>query len=347
MKQAARAYLMIAFLCLAWVSDAWCEAPAAADRPNILFIFTDDHASAAIGAYGSVINQTPNLDRIANQGVRFENCLVTNSICGPSRAVILTGKYSHKNGFHTNEDTFDGGQPTFIKLMRDAGYQTAIVGKWHLISEPTGFDYWNILIGQGTYYNPRMIDNGNEVKLEGYATDLITDISLDWLKNKRDPDKPFVLMYQHKAPHRDWEPSPNHLTMYDDVTIPEPDTLLDDYQGRGTAARTQEMMIAHDLNAHDLKLDERTDLTEEQLAAWNAAYGPKNRAFHEANLQGDGLVRWKYQRYIKDYLRCVASVDDNVGRVLDYLKTCTYVKAYTHGPAASGGDAVTIAELKD
>lgn len=313
-------YLSVSLLCMVIATEARCEAPAAADRPNILFIFTDDHASAAISAYGSVINQTPNLDRIANEGVRFENCLVTNSICGPSRAVILTGKYSHLNGFHTNVDTFDGGQPTFIKMLRDAGYTTAIVGKWHLKSDPTGFDYWNVLIGQGLYYNPRMIDNGTEVKLEGYTTDLITDISLDWLKNKRDPNKPFVLMYQHKAPHRNWEPGPDHLTMYDDVTIPEPDTLFDDYEGRGTAARTQEMEIARDLDEYDLKLDERRGLNEEQLAAWNAAYGPKNEAFREADLQGDDLVRWKYQRYIKDYLRCVASVDDNVGRMLDYLK---------------------------
>lgn len=320
MNCTARVCLTISLLCLAVVPEARCEAPAAAGRPNILFIFSDDHASAAISAYGSVINRTPNIDRIANGGVRFENCLVTNSICGPSRATILTGKYSHQNGFYTNGDTFDGGQPTFVKLLRDAGYQTAIVGKWHLKSDPTGFDYWNVLIGQGTYYNPRMIDNGTEVKLEGYATDLITDISLDWLKNQRDPDRPFIMMYQHKAPHRDWEPGPDHLTMYDDVTIPEPDTLFDDYEGRGTAARTQEMMIARDLDDHDLKLDERTGLTEEQLAAWNAAYGPKNEAFRQANLQGDDLVRWKYQRYIKDYLRCVASVDDNVGRVLDYLE---------------------------
>jgi arylsulfatase A-like enzyme len=320
MNMISTLHLAVSLLCMVIATEARCEAPSEADRPNILFIFTDDHASAAISAYGSVINQTPNLDRIANEGVRFENCLVTNSICGPSRAVILTGKYSHLNGFHTNVDTFDGSQPTFIKMLRDAGYTTAVVGKWHLVSDPTGFDYWNILIGQGLYYNPRMIDNGTEVKLEGYTTDLITDISLDWLKNKRDPNKPFVLMYQHKAPHRNWEPSPDHLTMYDDVTIPEPDTLFDDYEGRGTAARTQEMEIARDLDDHDLKLDERRGLNEEQLAAWNAAYGPKNEAFREANLQGDDLVRWKYQRYIKDYLRCVASVDDNVGRMLDYLK---------------------------
>ncbi|MEZ6193630.1 MAG: sulfatase [Phycisphaerales bacterium] len=320
MKIISTVYLTVSLLCMVIGTEARCETPAAPDRPNILFIFTDDHASAAISAYGSAINQTPNLDRIANEGVRFENCLVTNSICGPSRAVILTGKYSHINGFCTNVDRFDGSQPTFIKMLHDAGYTTAIVGKWHLVSDPTGFDYWNILIGQGLYYNPRMIDNGTEVKLEGYTTDLITDISLDWLKNKRDPNKPFVLMYQHKAPHRNWEPSPDHLTMYDDVTIPEPDTLFDDYEGRGTAAHTQEMEIARDLDDHDLKLDERKGLNDEQLAAWDAAYGPKNEAFHEANLKGDDLVRWKYQRYIKDYLRCVASVDDNVGRMLDYLK---------------------------
>jgi arylsulfatase A-like enzyme len=294
--------------------------PKAAGPPNIIFIFTDDHASAAISAYGSVINETPNIDRIAQEGVLFENCLVTNSICGPSRATILTGKYSHENGFYTNKDTFDGEQPTFIKMLKNAGYQTAIVGKWHLKSDPVGFDYWNVLIGQGTYYNPRMIDNGTEVKLEGYTTDLITDLSLDWLKNQRDADKPFVLMFQHKAPHRAWEPSPKHLTMYDDVTIPEPDTLFDDYEGRGTAAHTQKMMIAKDLSDNDLKLSPRRGFTEEQLAAWNAAYEPKNEAFRQANLQGDDLVHWKYQRYIKDYLRCVASVDDSIGRVLDYLE---------------------------
>ncbi len=289
------------------------------DRPNIIFIFTDDHASAAISAYGSAVNQTPNIDRIAEQGVRFDNCLVTNSICGPSRAVILTGKYSHANGFLTNVNTFDGSQPTYTKMLRDAGYQTAIVGKWHLKSEPTGFDYWHVLIGQGAYYNPRMIDNGNEVRLTGYTTDLITDLSLDWLENKRDTDKPFVLMYQHKAPHRPWRPGPDHLTMYDDTFIPEPDTLFDDYAGRGSAARQQEMMIAKDLNENDLKLNTPKGLTDEQLTAWQAAYEPKNKAFRDAQLTGDDLTRWKYQRYIKDYLRCVASVDDNVGRLLDYL----------------------------
>ena len=307
-------------LCFNLIISSACRADdAASARPNILFIFTDDHASAAISAYGSVINQTPNLDRIAQQGVRFDNCLVTNSICGPSRATIITGKYSHMNGFFTNKDTFDGSQPTFIKLLQNAGYQTAIVGKWHLKSNPTGFDYWNVLIDQGTYYNPRMINNGEEVQYTGYTTDIITDLCIDWMKNKRDTDKPFILMYQHKAPHRPWRPGPDYLTRYDDQFIPEPPTLFDDYVGRGSAAKQQEMEIAHDLNDNDLKLNTPTGLTDQQLADWNAAYGPKNEAFRKANLTGDDLVRWKYQRYIKDYLRCVASVDDNVGRLLDTL----------------------------
>ncbi len=287
--------------------------------PNIIFIFSDDHASQAISAYGSTINQTPHIDRIAREGMRFDNCLVTNSICGPSRATILTGKYSHANGFYTNKDTFDGSQQTFIKLLRNTGYNTAMIGKWHLKSDPTGFDYWHILVGQGLYYNPRMIDNGTPVTHQGYATNIITDLSLDWLENKRDKDKPFALMFQHKAPHRPWRPGPDHLTMYDDQTVPEPDTLFDDYQGRGTPARTQEMTIAKDLNENDLKLNTPKGMTDAQLAAWQAAYEPKNEAFRQANLQGDDLVHWKYQRYIKDYLRCVASVDDNVGRLLAYL----------------------------
>lgn len=290
-----------------------------AERPNILFIFTDDHAYQSISAYGSRINNTPNLDRLAREGARFDNCYVTNSICGPMRAVILTGKYSHRNGFMVNGNLFDGEQVTFPKLLQKAGYQTAITGKWHLSSAPTGFDYWEVLKGQGTYYNPQMTRNGEQVRHVGYTTDIITDLAIDWLSNQRDPSKPFMLMYQHKAPHRAWEPSPNHLTMYDDVEIPEPPTLFDDYRGRGKPARQQDMTIAETMTKRDLKLTPPPNLTEDQLATWNAAYGPKNAAFREAKLEGKELVRWKYQRYIKDYLRCVASVDDNVGRVLDYL----------------------------
>jgi arylsulfatase A-like enzyme len=296
-----------------------------ADRPNILFVYCDDHAYQAISAYQSVsayglpLNQTPNIDRLAREGMRFDNCFVPNSICGPCRAVVQTGKYSHLNGFFCNGDRFDGRQQTFPKLLQKAGYQTAIVGKWHLASDPAGYDYWHILIGQGPYYNPPMIENGTRVQHTGYTTEIITDIALDWLKNRRDPNRPFLLMYQHKAPHRDWEPGPKYLSMYDDVTIPEPDTLFDDYATRGTAARTQDMTIAKTMNDRDLKFVPPRNLNPDQLEAWNRAYEPKNEAFRQANLQGQDLVRWKYQRYMKDYLRCIAAVDDNLGRVLDYL----------------------------
>jgi arylsulfatase A-like enzyme len=288
-------------------------------RPNILFIFADDHAAPAISAYGSRINRTPNIDRLASEGMLFANCFVTNSICAPSRAVILTGRHSHLNGVPTNREVFDGGQTTFPKLLREAGYQTAMIGKWHLKSDPTGFDDWEILIGQGPYYNPPMKTPGGTVRHTGYTTDIITDLALEWLRNGRDPHRPFLLMCQHKAPHRNWQPGPDHLTMYDDVTIPEPATLFDDYEGRASGASNQEMTIAHHLSPHDLKLVPPGDLTEEQLDRWNAAYEAKNAAFRAANLEGDALTRWNYQRYIKDYLRAVASVDDNVGRLLDYL----------------------------
>ena len=293
---------------------------AAAEAPNIVFIFSDDHAYQAISAYGSTINQTPNIDRLAKEGMLFRNCYVTNSICGPSRAVILTGKYSHLNGFPTNGafERFDGSQQTFPKLLQGAGYQTAVIGKWHLVTDPTGFDYWHILPGQGAYYNPPMIDNGKQVKHAGYTTEIITDLSLDWLK-KRDKSKPFLLMCQHKAPHRQWEPAPKYLNKYDDVTIPEPDTLFDDYSGRGKAEHTQDMTIAKTMTAQDLKLEFPKNLTPEQEKLWHEAYDAENEALRKANLQGSDLVRWKYQRYIKDYLRCIDSVDESVGRVLDYL----------------------------
>ena len=287
--------------------------------PNIVFIFADDHANKAISAYGSVINKTPNIDRIARQGMRFDHCFVTNSLCGPSRACILTGKYSHKNGFFRNGNRFDGRQMTFPKILREHGYQTAVIGKWHLGSDPTGFDYWEILRGQGTYYNPRMKSAKGVHKYTGYTTDIVTDLALQWLDKGRDKSKPFVLMFQHKAPHRNWQPDAKHLHMYDDVTIPEPATFWDDYSGRASPAHTQKMMVAKHLSPFDLKLRPPRNLTAEQLELWNAAYGPKNAAFRKAELSGKDLVRWKYQRYIKDYLRCVASVDDNVGRLLDYL----------------------------
>jgi arylsulfatase A-like enzyme len=279
---------------------------------------TDDHASHALSCYGSKINKTPNLDRIAKEGMLFNNSFCTNSICAPCRAVILTGKYSHINGVRDNRQKFDGSQQTFPKLLQKVGYETAMIGKWHLKTDPTGFDYWNVLPGQGTYYNPAMKEMGRRRKYTGYTTDIITDHALKWLK-ARSGEKPFCLMFHHKAPHREWEPGPKYLNMYDDVTIPEPDNLFDDYSNRGRAAKEQDMSIEKTMNDRDLKLIPPRNLTPEQKKLWDAAYDPKNKAFREANLTGKDLIRWKYQRYIKDYLRCIASVDENVGRLLDYL----------------------------
>jgi arylsulfatase A-like enzyme len=303
-----------------WLSLFVCLAcDRSTEPPNIIFIFSDDHASHAISAYGSRLNETPNIDRLAHEGMLFRNAFVTNSICAPSRAVVLTGRHSHLNGILTNRERFDSSQVTFPKLLQAAGYQTAIIGKWHLKSEPTGFDHWEVLPGQGTYYNPDFRTRDGIVKHTGYVTDIITDKVIDWLSKRRDPRRPFMLMYQHKAPHRAWEPGPAHLSLYDDVTMPEPETLFDDYQYRGSAAKTQEMTIARHLFERDLKLVPPPQLNEEQLAVWNAAYGPKNEALRGANPLGEDRVRWNYQRYIKDYLRTIASVDDNLGRLLEYL----------------------------
>ncbi len=304
------------------------------ERPNIVFIFTDDHATQAISAYGGILAEvapTPNLDRIANEGMLFNRCLVTNSICGPSRATILTGKYSHLNGFMTNETTeFDGAQQTFPKILRQQGYQTAVIGKWHLGSEPTGFDYWDVLLAQGFYYNPDFRTPAGVNREAGYVTEIVTGKAINWLQT-RDQSKPFMLMMQHKAPHREWSPAPKYLNAFDGVTMPEPDTLFDDYAGRGTAAKNQDMTIRVTMElGKDLKIREydkkgelaqRLDgrMTPEQLAAWNAAYEPRNKAVLEEKPAGKDLVRWKYQRYIKDYLRCIKSVDDSVGELLQYL----------------------------
>ncbi|MCA9236223.1 MAG: sulfatase [Planctomycetales bacterium] len=300
-----------------------------AARKNILFIFADDHAYQAVSAYGSVLNETPNIDRIARSGVRFDRCYVTNSICGPSRACILTGKYSHKNGFYTNGDKFDGAQQTFPKLLQNAGYQTAIIGKWHLVTDPTGFDVWKVLPGQGRYYKPVFLTPAGRVVQEGYTTDVITDEALAWLRNERDADKPFMLMVQHKAPHREWQPGPEHVADFSDKTFPEPPTLFDDYSTRCPAAAFATMRIGRDMRPEeDLKVfDETSEYGRKQLALmppearakWLAAYGPENAAYLADTPAGDDRTRWNYQRYIKDYLRCVQSVDDGVGRLLDYL----------------------------
>ncbi|MCK4886130.1 MAG: sulfatase-like hydrolase/transferase [Planctomycetes bacterium] len=268
------------------------------NRPNILFIMSDDHAAHAISCYGSRINKTPNIDRIAEQGMRFNNCFCTNSICGPSRAVILTGKYSHKNGFMKNGDKFDSGQQSFPKLLGQAGYQTAMIGKWHLASDPQGFDHWKVLSaygGQGTYFDPKFKEDGKYVQEKGYVTDIITDDCIEWVKN-RDKNRPFCLMYHHKAPHRSWEPDEKHAKMYEDIDIPLPETFDDDYATRSDAARQQEMTVEKHFNKQDLKFDPPADL------------------------KGHELKKWKYQRYIKDYLRCIASVDDNIGRMMELLK---------------------------
>ncbi len=297
-----------------------------ADRPNIVFIFTDDHCEQALSAYDDRRIVTPNMDRIAKEGMRFDRCYVTNSICGPSRAVIQTGKYSHLNGFVRNGNVFNGDQPTFPKMLQAAGYQTAIVGKWHLGSTPQGYDYYDVLRGQGPYYNPPMItadESGEPVtrKHTGYTTEIITDKMMTWLKDQRDADKPFMVMFQHKAPHRNWMPAPKYLNWLDDVTIEEPETLWDDYAGRTQAAAKQTMTIKKHLNDRDLKLTGHGTMNAQQIAVWDAAYGPKNEAYLQArdSMSEEEIIRWKYQRYVKDYLRCVKSVDDGIGQVLDYL----------------------------
>ncbi|MFO0911171.1 MAG: sulfatase [Isosphaeraceae bacterium] len=301
-------------------SSAEAAGPAA-KPPNLVFIFSDDHAYQAISAYGDPrkLIETPNLDRLAREGVRFDRCVVPNSICGPSRASVLTGKYSHLNGFYNNTNSrFDSSQTTFPKLLKAAGYQTAVIGKWHLVSEPTGFDEWHILPGQGVYYNPPMIHNGKPVKHEGYTTDLITDFSIDWLKN-RDRSKPFLLMAQHKAPHREWSPALRHLGHDGDRKYPEPPTLFDDYAGRGKAEHDQDMTLEKTFTELDAKLTTPGSLNAEQRKAWDAYYGPRNRAFRENPPQGKDLVRWRYQRYMHDYLGCIKAVDESVGRILKFL----------------------------
>lgn len=279
---------------LAVLGAAGMARAAGRPQPNILYIMADDHAAHAISAYGSRINQTPNIDRVASGGVRLTNCFCTNSICTPSRAAILTGQYSHVNGVYTLNDKLDPKRNHVGKELQKAGYQTAMIGKWHLATDPTGFDYWNILPGQGVYYNPQFIEEGGRKKYSGYVTDLIGDFTLDWLK-RRDRNKPFFAMCHHKAPHRPWQPDPKYKSMFEGQTIPEPDNLFDHYQGRAHAVSTVTMRVGEDMNQTDLKQPV------------------------PAGMKGDALRKWGYQLYIKDYLRCVRSVDDNVGRLLDYL----------------------------
>jgi arylsulfatase A-like enzyme len=318
----------------------------AADRPNILFLFSDDHALNAISAYGgrlADVAPTPNIDRLADEGAVFKNSFVANSICGPSRACILTGKHSHKNGFLYNSGApFDGSQWTIASALRESGYETAVIGKWHLKSNPVGFDHWEIFPGQGYYYNPVFIQmDGSHKRFEGYATDITTDKALAWLKD-RESDKPFFLMCQHKAPHRTFSPALRHLDSFNGMTIPEPDNLFDDYATRSATLPDNEMEIDRHFHwAYDLKLrkDERggiempgwdrhgtpeyNRMTPAQKKAWDAHFGPLNQEFlaefKAGKFDHKDLVRWRYQRYMKNYLATVKGVDENIGRMLDYL----------------------------
>lgn len=301
-------------------------------RPNIIFMMSDDHAYQAISAYGSGLNETPNIDRIAREGAIFTRACVTNSICAPSRAVMLTGKHSFVNGKVDNVQPFNWDQDNFPKQLQKAGYQTAMIGKIHLDGLPQGFDYSMVLPGQGQYYNPDFLINGVKKRIEGYCTEITTEYALKWLSETRDKSKPFCLLFHQKAPHRNWLPAPKYVNLYDDKTFTPPANYYDDYNGRGTAAKMQEMKVdGHMQWGQDFKLivDPNGDSTKfvgdlqrmnpEQRANWMNAYESENQAFLKAKLQGKALAEWKYNRYIKDYLRCIKSVDDGVGEVLDYL----------------------------
>ena len=336
-------YLVFAILLYAQIGNSQENQK----RPNIIFIMSDDHAYQAISAYNDRLLETPNIDRIAKEGMLFSNACVTNSICAPSRAVILTGKHSHLNGKIDNRFPFDTTNVTFPQLFKNAGYQTAMYGKLHFGNNPKGVDDFMILPGQGDYINPDFITKKGDTTITGYATDIITDQTLKWLKEERNEEEPFMLMYLHKAPHRPWWPRPDKFKEFTQKTFPEPETLFDDYQNRGTAAKTAEMnLLQHMKYSHDSKIRPET-LAEmgEVLPAvpawdwgWKGPYedrvNPAQRALYKpvldsinnwfkANwpkLNDTDKIRWKYQRYMQDYLACISSVDDNVGRVLDYLE---------------------------
>lgn len=340
--------VLITLIFLVFISQSCSRNKAVTEnetkRPNIIFIMADDHATQAISAYGhpiSALAPTPNIDRIANEGAIFKNNFCTNSICGPSRAVILTGKHSHVNGFRMNGDQFDGSQQTFPKLLQEAGYNTAIIGKWHLYGLPQGFDYWNILTDQGNYYNPDFITVNEKTQkvdtsgVPGYATDIITEDALNYIQKSKTASKPFFLMVHQKAPHRNWMPALRHLNKYDSIKFPLPDTYFTDHKG-SEASKDQLQTIYKDMyEGHDLKMTVAkgsnelahnpwtTDfdrMTTEQRAIWDKAYQPKNDAMHDANLTGKALAEWKGQRYLQEYLATIASVDEGVGKILDYLE---------------------------
>lgn len=326
-KQWQSGLIIIVLLLLAGIN---CTVSGqAAKRPNIIFILSDDHAYQAMSAYSKELAVTPNIDRIANEGARFDNFFVTNSICGPSRATLLTGKFSHKNGFKTNRANvvFDNTQETFATVLSQNDYQTAWIGKWHLHSLPKGFDYWKILPGQGSYYNPDFIGPKNDtVRYEGYVSDKITEFSIEWL-NQRQKDKPFVLVMGEKATHRSWLPDLEDLGAYDDINFPIPATFYDEYETR-IAAQNQDMTIDKTLRLkEDLKIDvdyekswDYRRFTPEQEKIFKGYYQDKiSKEFHDKNLSGKALAEWKYQRYLKDYLATARSMDRNIGKMLDFL----------------------------
>ncbi len=314
---------LVAFLSL--LSAHLPQARAA--RPNIVFLFSDDLTTQAISAYrdGLDLPPTPNMDRLAREGMLFENSFCGNSICTPSRGTVLTGLHSHKNGIVHLGGALDPDGPSWPKTLHKNGYTTAVFGKWHMKTKPSGFDAWEVLSGQGNYYNPELFSSKGRRRIEGHSTDIITDLALDWLEG-RDKSKPFALLVQHKAPHRNWKPSLKELELYRDITFPEPPSLFDDYAGRVAAAShkmgiDQHMRLPGDLMMFESEADLNiiSRMTPDQRKAYLSAFKAENAAFKADPPTGKALVRWKYQRYMKNYLRCVAGVDRNVGRVLDRL----------------------------
>lgn len=338
MAKKISAQILSVFLFVPFISCKQPQKEQSATRPNIIFIMSDDHAFQAISAYNRELINTPNIDKIAHEGILYTKAFVTNSLCAPSRAVILTGTFSHINGVKGNDEVFDGTQQTLPQILSKNGYKTAIVGKWHLKSSPTGFDYWNILPGQGDYYNPEFSENGKDTVFKGYVTELITDISLNWLES-REKDKPFFLMMHHKAPHRNWMPALKNLNLFDEKVFPFPGNFYDNYEGR-IALQRQMLTIK---NHMDIRMDFKVPcnscdtarvnswapaeylrnlerLSPAERHVWAEAYQKEEREFRNVKDDEEKFDHWKFRRFLEDYLRCIASVDESVGEVLDFLK---------------------------